>query len=285
MATPRDPIRLAPASRAAREIRWLTLSEGLDFCAGLQADSDRRFEAEAGRWLERASASGLLRAAELRVLTKAAHADLLAVARPLIESSRPRTRVRGHRRVPARPSPGALILGASATTVAVALAIVNTGDALPVPPAAVAAAAHAKVHRRATVALPRCPIPARLRGTFVDAAARTRLPLPLLVALARSESRFDDGARSSRGAVGLLQLMPETARALGADPSDPNANVLAGARYLRSLVSRFGTTRLALAAYNIGPTKLAARGLALDGESRAYVAKVTRIWRSVRDCH
>ena len=283
MATPRDPIRLPAASRAAREIRWLTLSEGLEFCAGLQRDDDARFASEVCRWLEHASASGVLRTTDLRVLATAPPADLPAVARPVVESSRPRSGMRGARHVPARPSPGALLLVATTTTVAVALALVNTGEALPVPPA-VPAAVHPQAHPRATPSGPRCPIPARLRGAFEGAAARTRLPLPLLVALARSESRFDDGAVSSRGAVGLLQLMPETARALGADPSDPHANVLAGARYLRSLVSRFGSTRLALAAYNIGPTRLAARGLVLDGESRVYVAKVTRIWQTMRDC-
>jgi soluble lytic murein transglycosylase-like protein len=108
--------------------------------------------------------------------------------------------------------------------------------------------------------------------------------LPLLVAVARTESHFDGTARSEAGALGVLQLMPATARAMGADPSDPDSNVLAGARYLRSLISRFGSSRLALAAYNVGPTALAAHGGALDRETRAYVATVKRTWRTLRGC-
>ena len=83
----------------------------------------------------------------------------------------------------------------------------------------------------------------------------------------------------------MLQLMPATARAMGADPADPQANVIAGARYLRSLYSRFGgSSQLALAAYNAGPTSIAARAGALDTETRAYVANVRRHWRSLRGC-
>ena len=128
------------------------------------------------------------------------------------------------------------------------------------------------------------PIPVQLRGAFVVAAKKTDLPLPLLVAVARTESHFDSTARSSAGAIGVLQLMPATARALGVDPTDPHANVVAGARYLRSLFNRFGSAQLALAAYNAGPTSVAASAGALPTETRAYVANVRRTWRSLRRC-
>jgi soluble lytic murein transglycosylase-like protein len=143
-----------------------------------------------------------------------------------------------------------------------------------------------RVARRlaASPAHARCPIPAGLRGAFAVAAKKTDLPLSLLVAVARAESQFDSTARSSAGAVGVLQLMPATADALGVDPTDPHANVVAGARYLRSLFNRFGSSRLALAAYNAGPSSVTASAGALPTETRAYVADVSRTWRALRRC-
>ena len=67
---------------------------------------------------------------------------------------------------------------------------------------------------------------------------------------------MDPGARSGAGARGLLQLMPSTAQEVGLVSDDPAANVLAGARYLRLLLDRYGDVELALAAYNLGPTTI-----------------------------
>jgi soluble lytic murein transglycosylase-like protein len=102
----------------------------------------------------------------------------------------------------------------------------------------------------------RCPVPASFRSAFATAAAKTGVPASLLVAIAYEESRMDPGALSGAGARGLLQLMPGTASELGAVTDDPAANVLAGARYLRQLIDRFGDVELALAAYNAGPTAI-----------------------------
>jgi soluble lytic murein transglycosylase-like protein len=129
-----------------------------------------------------------------------------------------------------------------------------------------------------------CPLPSRYRGAFELAARDTALPLPLLVAVARVESRVDQSARSSRGAQGLLQVLPSTAQALGLDASSARTNVLAGARYLRQLLDRFGSTDLALAAYNAGPSAVARAGGAPSGETITYVANVTAAWRSLRGC-
>jgi soluble lytic murein transglycosylase-like protein len=71
---------------------------------------------------------------------------------------------------------------------------------------------------------------------------------------------MDPSALSGAGARGLLQLMPGTARELGVVSDDPAANVLAGARYLRQLLDRFGNVELALAAYNAGPTAIERAG-------------------------
>jgi soluble lytic murein transglycosylase-like protein len=119
-----------------------------------------------------------------------------------------------------------------------------------------------------------CPIPGQFRHAFVSAARKTGVPLSLLVAVAYEESRMDPGARSHAGAEGLLQLMPATAAELEADPSVPAANVLAGARYLARMRVRFGDERLALAAYNAGPTAVEAAGGAPTTETLTYVANV-----------
>jgi soluble lytic murein transglycosylase-like protein len=131
---------------------------------------------------------------------------------------------------------------------------------------------------------PTCPLPSRYRSAFELAARDTTLPMPLLVAVARVESRVDQRARSSRGAQGLLQVLPSTAHALGLDASAARTNVLAGARYLRQLLVRFGSTDLALAAYNAGPTAVERTGGAPSGQTVTYVANVTAAWRSLRGC-
>lgn len=100
-----------------------------------------------------------------------------------------------------------------------------------------------------------CGIPKPFIGAFRGAARETGLPLSLLAAVAWEESRMDPQALSGAGARGLLQLMPGTAKALSTASDDPRANILAGARYLGQLVTRFdGNVELALAAYNAGPT-------------------------------
>jgi peptidoglycan DL-endopeptidase CwlO len=131
---------------------------------------------------------------------------------------------------------------------------------------------------------PRCPIPARFRRAFVDAAYETRLPLALLTAVARVESEFQPGATSSAGARGLLQVMPTTAAELELDVEHPTQNVLAGARYLRRQFDHFPSSDLALAAYNAGPTAVSDTGGAPSDETLTYVADVTSIWRSLAGC-
>jgi soluble lytic murein transglycosylase-like protein len=130
----------------------------------------------------------------------------------------------------------------------------------------------------------RCPIPAAFRPAFVRASDDSGLPLAMLVAVAQVESRFKPHAVSPAGARGLLQVMPTTARALALSPDRPESNVLAGARYLRRLLDRFQSTDLALAAYNAGPTAVAAAGGAPSGETVTYVANVTDLWRRLNGC-
>jgi soluble lytic murein transglycosylase-like protein len=130
--------------------------------------------------------------------------------------------------------------------------------------------------RRATVPTmaPACPVPAPFRSAFAEAAAKTGVPLSLLVATAYVESRMDPSAESHAGARGLLQLMPATARELRLDGDDPATNVLAGARYLAQMIDRFGSVDLALAAYNAGPTAVTRAGAAPSVSTLRYVKNV-----------
>lgn len=85
-------------------------------------------------------------------------------------------------------------------------------------------------------------------------AARNEVDPLLVSAVIGVESAWDPEAVSVKGAIGLMQLMPDTARILGVDPWDPEANLDGGSRYLRSLLDRFdGDLELALAGYNAGP--------------------------------
>ncbi len=119
---------------------------------------------------------------------------------------------------------------------------------------------------------------------FRRAGRRFGLDPRLLKAIARAESAFDPEAVSPKGALGLMQLMPETARLYGVqDPFDPEENVMAAAAYLRDLLDYFQDLILALAAYNAGPQRvIQAQGLPPLPETRSFVTKVLRFWQGYR---
>lgn len=97
----------------------------------------------------------------------------------------------------------------------------------------------------------------RYRGPYLqmakDAARRHGVPSDLFLRLVQQESGWKPTARSHKGAIGLAQLMPGTARVLRVNPHDPYENLEGGARYLAEQYRTFGSWRLALAAYNAGP--------------------------------
>lgn len=121
------------------------------------------------------------------------------------------------------------------------------------------------------------PLSPELAGIIREAAKTHGVDPRLITAVARRESGLNGRAVSKKGAEGLMQLMPQTARFLGvADSFDPRQNVLAGTRYLRMLLDTFrGDLDLALAAYNAGPGAVERhRGIPPYRETRSYVAAV-----------
>ncbi len=112
-------------------------------------------------------------------------------------------------------------------------------------------------------------------------ASRQGVRTDLVRAVIQVESGFNPRAVSNKGAVGLMQLMPATARQLGvAHPFDPSENVRGGVAYLRQLLDRYnGDERLALAAYNAGPGAVDSHGQTVPPyrETRDYVSKVKGI--------
>jgi len=121
------------------------------------------------------------------------------------------------------------------------------------------------------------PDAADMRPLIEKAAKENGVDVALLDALVQAESNYAPNARSRAGALGLTQLMPDTAAALGvSNPFDPVQNLNGGAKYLSQLLSRFnGDASLALAAYNAGPNTVERYGkIPPYPETQNYVNKV-----------
>ncbi len=114
-------------------------------------------------------------------------------------------------------------------------------------------------------------------------AARHNLPARLIRAVALAESGLDPTAESARGAQGLMQLMPETAREMGVeDPFEPLQNLEGGSLYLKRLLTKYGgDLEKALAAYNWGPGRTDRLGISkIPLETSAFIARVMALSRS-----
>ncbi|MGB9711869.1 MAG: transglycosylase SLT domain-containing protein [Dissulfurimicrobium sp.] len=126
---------------------------------------------------------------------------------------------------------------------------------------------------------------ASLNGVISSAARSHNLDPALIKAVIKAESGGLADARSQKGAIGLMQLMPDTAAELYvANPFDPELNIWGGAKYLRQMIDRFGgNIRLALAAYNAGPASVERfGGVPPFRETREYVDKVLALWRGMQ---
>jgi hypothetical protein len=134
------------------------------------------------------------------------------------------------------------------------------------------------VPSRAITTMNQALIPVQYADAVEFAAASANISPTLLAALIWQESRWNPRAVSRKGAMGLTQLMPGTARQLGVNPADPLANLVGGARYLRQLLDQFdGNVEKALAAYNAGPGRVrSAGGIPAIAETQNYVSSIVR---------
>ncbi len=123
--------------------------------------------------------------------------------------------------------------------------------------------------------------PASIAELVDNAARKYGLPPAFVRAVVAAESGYQANAVSPKGAIGLMQLMPATARELGADPKIPEQNVDAGTRYLRDLLLKYDNHAYhALAAYNAGPGAVEKyHGVPPYRETQNYILNVMRTWR------
>jgi soluble lytic murein transglycosylase-like protein len=122
---------------------------------------------------------------------------------------------------------------------------------------------------------------ADIDGAIDEAARRHNVDPNLVRSVIKVESNFNPNAVSRKGAMGLMQLMPATARSLNvSNPFDPQQNVDAGVRHLRRLLDSYGgDVRLSLAAYNAGAGAVArSAGMPRFGETRNYVRRITQLY-------
>ncbi len=119
---------------------------------------------------------------------------------------------------------------------------------------------------------------ARIDTAVRDASLRFVVDARLIRSLIEQESNYQLDAVSHKGAMGLMQLMPRTARELGVVcPFDPRENILGGTRYLRRMRDRFGSWAAAVAAYHAGPRRVESRRI--PDSTRRYVHRVIGGWR------
>jgi soluble lytic murein transglycosylase-like protein len=126
-------------------------------------------------------------------------------------------------------------------------------------------------------------LPQNLSAIMHEAASRYGLDPRLIAAVAHQESRYNASAVSPVGAMGMMQLMPSTAKYLGvSNPFDARENVMGGAKYLKTLLDTFdGDLDLTLAAYNAGPGAVQRfRGVPPYKETQNYVASIKRNYQS-----
>jgi soluble lytic murein transglycosylase-like protein len=130
-----------------------------------------------------------------------------------------------------------------------------------------------------TVAKPTSRRALQFEGLIEEHATANAVNPALVRAVIQAESAFNPRARSHKGAMGLMQLMPSTAAEFGVlDPYDPRENIRAGVTYLKQLLTKYAENEtLALAAYNAGPTAVARYGTVPPyRETRNYVEKIRR---------
>lgn len=182
-----------------------------------------------------------------------------------------------------QPSGNGLLPSVNALVKAYQASMAESGETPRVP----AAPIQSQLQDLPPVASLKQELPASRSGAWLDpiiakASQRYGVDVGLIKAVIKAESNFNPQAVSSAGASGLMQLMPATARSLGVrDSFDPEQNVMAGTRFLKDMLQRYGgDLDSALAAYNWGPGNVDKRPDRLPSETRNYLARVKQLYSS-----
>jgi len=140
-----------------------------------------------------------------------------------------------------------------------------------------------KIQQYTTLSEPDYSVPG-LNGVIEKASKTYDVDADLIRAVIKAESNFDPEATSSKGAMGLMQLMPETANELGVKNAyDPVENIHAGTRYLKNLLDRYeGNIPLSLAAYNWGMGNVEKPDSRIPRETQDYIARVNRYYQKAK---
>lgn len=127
-------------------------------------------------------------------------------------------------------------------------------------------------------------LPEAIKTQLIQSARAHNLEWELVAAVVMTESGFNPKAVSHKGAVGLMQLMPDTWLDLGVrDPLDPKENLNAGCAYIKQQLQHFGDVRLALAAYNAGPGNVKkAGGVPAFRETENFIARVLGFYQQYK---
>ena len=137
----------------------------------------------------------------------------------------------------------------------------------------------AALYTNPSVNISKRPTRDQIMSMIEESSAKYGVDSKLVKALVQQESGFNPNAKSKVGALGLMQLMPSTAKGLGVtDPMDPKQNIEGGVKYLKSMLDRFhGNTILALAAYNAGPNAVSKYdGVPPYKETQNYVKSILK---------
>jgi soluble lytic murein transglycosylase-like protein len=164
---------------------------------------------------------------------------------------------------------------------------IYSGNGVIEMPAASVSSYEVELEEEKTKPTPVVPVPQVLESTVTDlagqAAKKYLLPDAFVRSVMKAESNFHPDAVSPKGAIGLMQLMPGTARQLGVNPLNPEQNADGGAQYLRELLARYendpNQVLLALAAYNAGPQAVEKyHGVPPYPATRAYILRILKDW-------
>lgn len=117
--------------------------------------------------------------------------------------------------------------------------------------------------------------PAEIKSAIVKTAVSMGVDPCIVLSIAKLESEFIPTKKASSGAIGLFQLMPDTARRLGVNPYIVSENIRGGILYYKMMYKKFGSTDLALAAYNAGPGNVARyKGVPPFRETKAFISRI-----------